>query len=392
MERIIVSKLAYANHREGVSRVSAEVDGVPLWFESSHTELRLSPEGFGSILLVPAMSLGRDLVFEDPLCPEWLANARKLVNLFSDLLGWQPVNIESMDPDSSSGRVPGRKRALCFSGGVDSFYSLLTYPQPIDMLVLVHGYDIHLDDEEGARIAFEHVQRVAAGKKMDAAMIRTNARKHPIAGRKYRKAYGGALAAIGHLLDQVSDLVVSSGLPQWETGTYGSQCHIDPLWSSPVMKIDHYGGHVTKNEKIRVIAGNPLAHRHLRICQQNFYGSFELTGKALNCGCCPKCIRTLLVLQLEGHLDEFENFANKENLDFYLYRVMRVAPLFIKVYKEILRRGVDRKTGVAIHALIRRSEVLNRMEWAGRQGRKTVFQILRLYDAVERRICLRINR
>lgn len=392
MERIIVSKLAYANHRDGVSRVSAEVDGVPLWFESSHTELRLSPEGFGSVLLVPAMSLGRNLVFEDPLCPEWLANTQKLMGLFSDLLGWKPVKIESMALGSYSARAPGRKRALCFSGGVDSFYSLLTYPKPIDTLVLVHGYDIHLDDEEGARIAFEHVQRVAAGKNMDAAMIRTNARKHPIAGRKYRNAYGGAIAAIGHLLDHVSDLVVSSGLPQWETGTYGSQAHIDPLWSSPAMTIDHYGGDTTKNDKIRAIAASPLAHRHLRICQQNFYGSFEMTGNLLNCGRCPKCVRTLLVLQQEGHLDTFETFSNKANLDFYLYRVMRIDPVFIKAYKEIYRRGVDRKTGVAIHALIRRSKVLNRMEWAGRQGRKAAFQILRLFDAVERRICSQMNK
>jgi hypothetical protein len=65
---------------------------------------------------------------------------------------------------------------------------------------------------------------------------------------------------------------------------------------------------------------------------------------------------------------------------------MRVSPVFIKAYDEIRRRGVDRKTARAIRALIRRSRVLNCMEWAGRRGRKTVFRLFKWFDVVERKI------
>jgi hypothetical protein len=152
------------------------------------------------------------------------------------------------------------------------------------------------------------------------------------------------------------------------------------------MKIDHYGAHLTKNDKIRAIATNPLAQRNLRICQQNFYGSFALSGEFLNCGRCQKCVRTLLVLQQEGRIDDFKNFANKRELDLHLDQVMQVDPVFIKAYGEIRRRGVDRKTDRAIRALIRRSRVLNGMAWAGRRGRKAAFRLFRLFDAMERKI------
>lgn len=386
MKQVVVGKLVYDDRQDGACRVSAKVGGETLWFESANTRLRLSPEGFGSALLVPAMSHGRDLVFEDPLCPEWLANSQKLMEYFSRWWGWRPINIVAEVSPILPADTSGCRRALCFSGGVDSFYSLLTYPRPIDTLVLVHGYDIHLGDEDGARFAFESVQRVAAEMHMDAAMIRTNYRKHPIAGKKYKCAYGGAIAAAGHFLDQVGELVVSSGLPQGEKGAYGSHWDTDPLWSSRSMTIDHYGASLTKNDKIRAIATNPLAQRNLRICQQNFYGSFALSGKFMNCGRCQKCVRTLLVLQQEGRLDDFRNFANKRDLDRHLDKVMRVSPVFIKAYDEIRRRGVDRKTARAIRALIRRSRVSNCMEWAGRRGRKAVFRFFKWFDAVERKI------
>ncbi|MEZ4601673.1 MAG: hypothetical protein R2940_17930 [Syntrophotaleaceae bacterium] len=385
MEQILVGELFHEETEAGIHRVSARVGAELLWFESSNAQLRLSPEGFASALLIPAMSHGRNLVFEDPLCPEWLANTGRIMDYFSRWMGWKPIRIESRFSGARPEPSPGVRRALCFSGGVDSFFSLLTYPKPIDTLVLIHGYDIWLNDEEGARVVFETVQRVAAEKGLHAALIRTNYRDHPIAGRKYRFSYAGALAAIGHLLDGVGELVVSSGLPRREASFNGSNCETDPLWSSKVMKVDHYGGDFTKNQKIRAIAASRLAQQNLRICQQNFYGSFELSEKFLNCGCCQKCIRTMLVLQQEGHLEDFAVFANKTDLPMHLDRVMKVPPVFIPAFDEIRRGGVDRQAERAIRALKRRSKLLNRMEWAGRRGVKGVFRVIRLLDALERK-------
>lgn len=43
--------------QEGLSRVSVNVDGEPLWFEAVCGKLRPSPEWVASALLVPAMSI-----------------------------------------------------------------------------------------------------------------------------------------------------------------------------------------------------------------------------------------------------------------------------------------------------------------------------------------------
>lgn len=385
--RIIVEALNCNNSIDGVSRVSALVDGVPLWFESSDAELYPSPEGFGSVLLVSAMSHGRDIVFEDPLCPVWLENTRKLMDYFSKWRNWKPIKIEAQSSTRQPfGRLTG-KRVLCFSGGVDSFYSLLTYPASINTLIMVHGYDIYLNDDTGGRTAYNHVRDVAAAMSIDVALIRTNYREHPVAGRKYRYAYGGALSGIGHLVNNTGELIISSGFRYDSAETDGSHWQTDPLWSSETMKVIHYGAQLTRDEKTRVIATNPLVRKHLRICQQNLYGKFEIS-EFLNCGRCQKCVRTLLVLQQAGGIDALDTFQNKSNLDVFLDKVMKINYYLFKSYEEICRLGVDKKCEQSIRSLMRRSRILNKIEWTGRRGQKTVFNLIRLLDFMKKKINL----
>jgi hypothetical protein len=281
--------------------------------------------------------------------------------------------------------LPGR-RYLCFSGGVDSFYSLLTYPEPIDALMMVHGYDIRLDDTVGAQFAFDHVRRVASEMNLHAVMVRTNYREHSVAGKKYKYAYGGALAGVGHLLNHADELIISSGLRYDEVLPNGSQWQIDPLWSSRQMQVVHYGAQLAKDDKVRAIGAVPLVRSHLRICQENLSGQFSISEKVLNCGRCQKCVRFLLVLGQEPcGIDDLDIFENKKDLDVYLGQEVCVGEYLYPAYNEILRRGVEPRIARAIRALIRRSKVLNRMGWAGRKGRKVAYQGFRVMDAVERK-------
>ena len=47
---IVVASLR-TESRDGLHRAIADVDGIPLWFESSNAELFARPEAFGSLLL-----------------------------------------------------------------------------------------------------------------------------------------------------------------------------------------------------------------------------------------------------------------------------------------------------------------------------------------------------
>lgn len=381
---IVVGRLVVENPSPGISRVSAQVGEEKLWFESAEMQMAPSTEGFGSVLLVPAMSHGRNLVFEDPVCATWLANIQDLMAYHSRWWGWPPIRIEAK-PADVRGRAKEESRALCFSGGADSFYSLLTYPQPIDKLVMVHGYDIRLDDADGARSSFDHVRQVAETKGIEAVMVRTNYREHPLAGKKYKYAYGGALFGVGHLLANVGEMILSSGFRYDEARPDGSHWQTDPLWSSAAMKAVHYGAGLIRDEKLRAICNDPLLKKHLRVCQQNLSGGFHISEKSLNCGTCQKCVRTLLVLGQEVGIDDIEIFANTADLDVHLYKETNVGTYLYKAYREISRRGVDKRMQVSINALLRRSRVINRFEWAGRRGSKLLYGIYRWVDALERK-------
>jgi len=385
--RVIVESLIRDNSVNGVSRISALVNGLPLWFESSDTDLSMSPEGFASALLVPAMSHGLDLVFENPLSPVWLENSRMLMEYFSKHWNWRPIKIESAPSSRLQTCTQTAKRALCFSGGVDSFYSLLTYPEQINTLITVHGYDIRLSEDKGGHIACDHVRQVAAAMNIDAVIVRTNYREHPVAGRKYKYSYGGALSGIGHLVNNTGELIISSGLRFDEVFPNGSQWQTDPFWSSETMKVVHYGAHFNRDQKLRAIAANPLVPKHLRVCQENLERKFEISD-FLNCGRCQKCIRTLLVLQQENILDKLETFQNKKDLDIYLDNLMEIGDYLFASYEEICRRGIDKKYERSIRALICRSRFFKKIKCSGRSSKRRVFKLLRLADALKRKLHL----
>jgi hypothetical protein len=61
---VVVRSIYLTRDDAGCNRVSAVVGGHVLWFESADTDLSFSAEGFASILLVPAMSQGLNLVFK----------------------------------------------------------------------------------------------------------------------------------------------------------------------------------------------------------------------------------------------------------------------------------------------------------------------------------------
>src|SRR5262245_61823059 len=195
----------------GVHHVSADVDGLPLWFESADLELAPSPEAFASAMLIPALANGESLVLQEPCDPQWRANVDTAQHVVREWWGFPIRPLRA--PDRSPAESPrATATALCFSGGVDSFFSLLRFPSAIDYLVTVHGFDVRLDDPERFAEVKETTRRVAAEVGAQSVIIRTNLRRH---GRftpcPWPVSHGGALAALGHMLDRhVGRLVVSS--------------------------------------------------------------------------------------------------------------------------------------------------------------------------------------
>ena len=77
-----------ASTERGCHRVAADVDGVPLWYESDDVELFPTPEAFGTALLLPALQRGRRLTLDAPVSATWLSNVAQLLKVWREWWGY----------------------------------------------------------------------------------------------------------------------------------------------------------------------------------------------------------------------------------------------------------------------------------------------------------------
>ena len=143
-------------------RVEADVDGRPVWFECGDVPLAASPEAFASAFLLPSLAQRRPLVSAAPLDGAWIENAPRLVEIFHRW--WRYPRLVprcAADPVPLPPVAAPRERAAFFSGGVDSFHTLLHLGERIDRLVFVVGFDIPLGDATRAEASLASIWTIA---------------------------------------------------------------------------------------------------------------------------------------------------------------------------------------------------------------------------------------
>jgi hypothetical protein len=341
-----------------VSRIAADVDGVELWFESADVALRPSTEAFVSAFLIPAAIQERRLVAADPVAADFASNLPRILDLIARWWGYSRL-LPELDTAAAPPRQPlteskanARARsALCFSAGVDSFFSLFAAGRAVDALIFVHGFDVKPDDMERAAAVEAHLRRVASEVATRSVVIRTNMRTHPsFRPCPWLRTYGGALAAIGHLLsDEWGTLLVSSSYSYSDARPSGSHWDIDPLWSGAGLIVDHVGAESSRTDKLAALKDHPLVQRHLRVCWEN-------RSSRLNCSRCEKCIRNEVVLAALDALEAFQVFDDPrtlaERVDGLQY--VKNEGLF-KRYETSLAMGLPYDVDAAVRRLLARS-------------------------------------
>lgn len=336
-------------------RVSAEVNGAPVWFECDDLPLTAVPEALAGAFLIPALHTRAHLKVDAPLDAAWHAATARLVEIFAEWWGY-PREHPCGPAPPSIGASPLRRQspgsvAQCFTGGVDSFYSLLHGENRPQCLMFVHGYDISLADIHRARHTDAMLRTVAAERGLRAAVLRTNLREHPLFNAvSWERTHGAALAACGLLSkEHIERLVVpaTSITPPW-----GSTPDSDPLWSLPgVVEIAHADAAVHRRQKTLTLAHEPLVQRHLRVCWEN-------QAPAGNCSACEKCLRTMALLEAAGQLERYHRvFDVATPLSQRIDRLRPVAGHLLFVWSDIAGRNVRPETRAAIHRLLRRSRV-----------------------------------
>lgn len=302
--------------RDG-DRVIAEVDGHPVWFESADRRLALVPEAWASSILLAAAAHGRALWIRPAVDRRWLDGAARVLDVAEEWWGWSaPVPRAHprpwwQRPPSTRPRgvgAPVRRLGLCFSGGADSFDTLLRHERRVDTLVTAIGYDTKLEDEDRAASMERSVRAVGRALDREVVVIRTNLLDHPLhRATDWSWTHGGPMAALGHLLTgHLAELVISASYPRALPAPWGSRWDLDPHWSASV-RIAHAGEDRWRSEKLAGLAGEPIVQRHLRVC-------WEHRTPDENCGHCEKCLRTAVALLASGGLEHFTGMPQRDVL------------------------------------------------------------------------------
>ncbi|HWC49147.1 MAG TPA: hypothetical protein VG448_09730 [Solirubrobacterales bacterium] len=265
--------------------------------------------------LVPAMRQGGVLSVEGEISPRVMRMQREFQGIerawsqkwFSEEPPLEEVTVEAgLRPapmPSGEGRV-----AAFFSGGVDSWATLLSEPEITD-LIFVKGVDIlpsltPLHVGLGQRV--ETVLREVAeelGKQLHVVELNIREFSDPLIAWGF--FFNSALCAVALYFEPLFDRVlIPSDTNHANQPPYGSSRMIDGLWSSEALEIVDHGGKLTRFERIRMIAQQPLVQRSLRVCYMNH-------DRAYNCGRCAKCNLTVICLEAMGVRDRFTTFPSE---------------------------------------------------------------------------------
>ncbi len=278
-------------------------------------------EAFAVGLLPVAMGLGESLRIEGPLSPRLALGLRSWAEAVSM---WWPERFRFVPVEPASFEAPPGPRAAgvasCFSGGVDSFYTLWRHRPPreaipgaaISHALLIQGFDKDTDAELFRRLDRAY-RPVLAELGAEPLRIRTNLREFrlPVLGpRGVVQSFGPFLAACGHALSAGIGRLYLAGHASYahaDLFPVGSHVALDHLLSAENLEVSHDGAECSRSDKIRALLDVPAARDALRVCV--LPAAFDPdTGAVRNCCRCGKCLRTMVTLDLYDDLTRWTAF------------------------------------------------------------------------------------
>lgn len=310
--RGIVIRDVQRRRLHGGVELSALVEGMPrglgqerLWFRfpmEFTNWLIESPEPMVAALLPVAMLLHRPLYVEGRLCTRFLSGCRQIIRLYSQWdVRLHPIEISGAGP--RSGVNGGQFNGVFFTGGVDSFYTLLRNLEReqgdsrISHLVFIRGYaDSPLDQVQLFENLAVQLRKVADAYDLKLILAETNLKAFtPPPASSWDWNAGSQLASVGLCLERgLRRIYIPAGDTYSTVSPWGSHPLVDPLWSTKSLEVRHDGCEAFRSQKLEwYIARSPVALKNLRVC------GYDLTGKH-NCGACEKCLRTMIGLAALG--------------------------------------------------------------------------------------------
>jgi hypothetical protein len=292
-------------------RVSARLtnghSAVDVFFAASDGPVAATAETFTSVSLLPAMVLGFDVEVDGALSTEFAAALPRIQQLFHS---WEPwYQLVAVEAGRQAPEAPFGTGVGCFfSGGLDSFYTVLRRPD-ITELIFVHGFDVALDDAGLRAHVVGALRKAAADLGKPLLEVETNVRAFTDRYVDWGWCHMAAQAAVAYVLARrFRKIYISSTHPDeyYANGSAASGSHplLPQLWSTERVELAQDGREAGRVAKARAVAESELAMRTLRVCWWN-------PGGAYNCGRCEKCLLTMISLAAIGALERCSTFPDE---------------------------------------------------------------------------------
>ena len=309
--------------------ITCEIEGAPSLFAVLQgppdviSDVVPQVEPFLPVALLMAGAARQDVVVDGPIDADYLDTLRlQCVPLLRVAFGFRETGIEvessergraaGSDREPNRGSPPARE-GLLFSGGVDSFYSLMRLRRlghAAPLLVNVNA-GAHGDQRSHFESRLLRIASLAQQAGLELLSIDTNFHEVVEIGHQYGHPFRTipaaytAHGAIGRLYLSTARAFqeLSFDFINWSMEAPGATVSNSVVWDR--IPLTEIGYEKTRFEKVEAIADEPLSYHALDVCVDPARAAAR--PKALvNCGECFKCAQTLLELDLAGCLDRYE--------------------------------------------------------------------------------------
>ena len=186
-----------------------------VWFR---TDAPITPNADAALAacLMPAMISGGRLELEAPISPrllrgQWEFQGVQRAWSRSWVFGDPPLeDVTVVAPQRDEGDLTPRGAVAAFSGGIDSWSTLLDHPE-ITHLLFVRGFDLPAGSDELADNVEQRLRASAAELGLPVFTVETNLRELSDPIVRWDVYYGCAIAAIALLLGPLFDRVYVAG-------------------------------------------------------------------------------------------------------------------------------------------------------------------------------------
>ena len=337
-------------------------------------------------MLIPALMSGQDINVKgsiSEMLQYHLENS--LIFILSKVFNKKPIKIIS----ESTITIEYDSKAVVtgFSGGVDSFATVLQHTSNNcpELLKLTHLALFNVgaygnDELRTQKIFLEDAQRAKKfADEMDLPLVLLNSNiskayevneiTHGFSPRSslcimagilsLQKLFNIYLIASGYTINKIK-------LDKWNQANYESL--LASYLSTSSTKIIIANEDLTRAEKIKYIADNEIVQKFLHVCPADILNEKSkikfIKDTYPNCSECFKCLRTLVIIDILGKLNDFTDSFNikkyedqKVSYIKYLLKNMNKDPFFKETYEFMTKYGYRFPKGVRIYARLKKYNI-----------------------------------